>query len=118
MFSHSKGQPKKCWSGLDSQFSSESLQSPTDHVEANEQTQPQDAHDALNQTVIEILSSLSEKSNPKVNAEAKDKEISGRKARLHTLKRKLTVNDRERVEHFYDKSCSMNAPKPSNVPIF
>ena len=68
--------------------------------------------------MIEILSSLSEKSNPKVNAATGNKDISGRKERLHTLKRKLTVNDRERVEHFYDKSCSMNAPKPSNVPIF
>ena len=47
--------------------------------------------------MIEILSSLSEKSNPKVNAATGNKDISGRKERLHTLKRKLTVNDRERV---------------------
>ena len=70
--------------------------------------------------MIEILSSLSEKSNPKVNATGDngDKEMCGRNERMYALKRKLTVNDRERVEHFYDKSCSMNAPKPSNVPIF
>lgn len=30
----------------------------------------------------------------------------------------MTVNDKERVAIFYDKSSAMNAPKPQNVPIF
>ena len=73
--SHFKGQPKKCWSRLDSQLTSETAQSPTDNDEGHEQTQPQDEKDALNQTVVEILSSLSEKSNPRIDLK-QDKENS------------------------------------------
>ena len=62
---------------------------------------------------MEIVSSLSEKSNPKTKAQQEKQETLPLK-----LSKKLTVNDREKVALFYDKSLSMTAPKPSSVPIF
>ena len=78
----------------------------------DDEKEPQNEEDQ-NQTLQEIVSSLSEKSNPKANAQQEKQSSVPMK-----MMRKLTVNDREKVALFYDKSLSMSAPKPSSVPIF
>ena len=80
--------------------------------EVDDDKEPQNDADQ-NQTLQEIVSSLSEQSNPKASAQ-KEKQPSA----PMKMMRMLTVNDREKVALFYDKSLSMSAPKPSQVPIF
>ena len=86
-----------------------------------EQNQQQDA---LNQTVMEILSSLSEgsKNVSKIHG-VKDSDATATDGEPPVpspdhLKRNITVNDRDRMKLYYDKSASMIAPKPQDVPIF
>lgn len=88
-----------------------------DHLDGNEQMQNQDPND----TVSEILNSIASGSqnNTKIrghrdsDATATDGEI------VPTpLDKKITLNDRERAKLYYDKSASMIAPKPQDVPIF
>ena len=65
----------------------------------------------LDQTLIEILSSLSEKSNPKINDP-----LDLKPDRPGERQPQEATSDDDQVTTFYDKSLSMNAPKPTQVP--
>ena len=80
----------------------------------------------MNQTLAEIVSSLSggSKNTSKVqffrghrdsDATATDGEPVHN---VNLIKHKVSVNDRERMKHYFDKSASMIAPKATDVPIF
>ena len=66
----------------------------------------------LDQTLIEILSSLSEKSSPKISDPL---DLKPQRPSTHKLQEPAASDD-EQVTTFYDKSQSMNAPKPTQVP--
>jgi len=89
-----------------------------DHEYANERAHKQDP----NETVEQILDSLSgESKNTSKIRGLRDSDATatdGDMPNIVRLKGCISVNDRDRMKHYYDKSASMIAPKPQDVPIF
>ena len=73
---------------------------------------------------MEILSSLSEGSkNVSKIPGVKDSDATATDGEPplpspNNLKTHISVNDKDRMKLYYDKSASMIAPKPQDVPIF
>lgn len=78
----------------------------------------------MNQTLVEIVSSLSggSKNNSKVRGHRDSDDATATDGEpvhnVNLIKHKVSVNDRERMKHYFDKSASMIAPKATDVPIF
>lgn len=77
----------------------------------------------MNQTLAEIVSSLSggSKNTSKVRGHRDSDATATDGEPVHNvnlIKHKVSVNDRERMKHYFDKSASMIAPKATDVPIF
>ena len=75
----------------------------------------------MNQTLVEIVSSLSggSKNTSKVRRDSDATATDGEPMpNASDIKHKVSVNDRERMKHYYDKSAAMIAPKATDVPIF